>query len=286
MLWRFGGIREFFSWLGLIVGQQPRKTLLLGTVVTLACAVGWLQLFVEERPEQLYTPQASRAFDDKAFVESVFGHGFRRVDIFVTPRDKILTPLVSKSALRDTLQLYRRVLSASAAFNGTTLGLRDVCVLNRRGNCATESVLAFFNYSGAVLEAATNIPAAVSLTMAPDCCGLSPVITPSTVMGSVGRGIDGNITSVGAFRISFTFHNNLVSDTPGAEPKDPRAIAVENALTDIVDRFDRGSGGAQPVIALPLSLLPLSTLPWQAPSKATYSLYRSQLSFSFCTQLL
>ena len=126
MRWHAGGIRYFFSWLGLIVAQQPRKTLLLGAVVTLLCAVGWLELFVEERPEQLYTPQSSRAFDDKAFAESVFGHGFRRVDIFITPRDLILTPLASKAALSDTLQLYRRVLGVNAAFNGTTLGLRDV----------------------------------------------------------------------------------------------------------------------------------------------------------------
>ena len=101
-----GHIHNGFVWLGSSISRQPRKTALLVGFLSLLLAAGWSQIFIEDRPERLYTPQASRAFTDKQWVESNFGHGFRRLDVFVTAKDATATPLASKAALRDVFDLY------------------------------------------------------------------------------------------------------------------------------------------------------------------------------------
>ena len=63
-----GVIRNGFLRLGTAIAVQPRKTALIVISLSLIMAAGWSRIFVEDRPELLYTPQASRAFTDKQWV--------------------------------------------------------------------------------------------------------------------------------------------------------------------------------------------------------------------------
>ena len=142
-------------------------------------------------------------------------------------------------------------MNVSTTFSGKTIGLRDVCLVNVRGDCSTESVLAFFNYSETVLDSTADaaIPAAISAVGQVDCCGLSAVITPEVIMGSVTKDSSSRVVqSVGAYRISLAFHNNLITKTDGSEPEDPKANAIERAIEREVRAFDARSSPAPPTV--------------------------------------
>eukprot|EP00937_MAST-01D_sp_MAST-1D-sp2_P002566 g2566.t1 len=238
-------IHTFFGRLGGWVAVRPRATVGLFTLISLLFASGWSQFNLEERPEHLYTPQSSRAFTDKTFVDATFGHGHRRLDVFVTRKSADAAPaLTSPTALREVFRLTRALENLTTEYDGDAVGLRDVCLRNRVGSCVVESALAFFDYNETALDAASPSDALSVLNKA-DCCGVQPLVAPDSVMGSIARGGDGKITRVGAYRVSYVLHNDVSQKHAGAEAQAWRAMAVEEEAWRIVKRFNQQGADVQ-----------------------------------------
>ena len=121
------------------------------------CALGWLQLAVEQRPERLYTPQDSTAMRDKAFVDNFFGYGVRLVDLVVVPErhrgDRHGESRVATGGAAAPAQRDERAHGCAAMGERGGLRLQDVCLQStaERG-CIISSALAMWNNDASLLR--------------------------------------------------------------------------------------------------------------------------------------
>ena len=86
-----------FYRLGEQAAARPYTFIFVPLVVCLACTAGFATIDVQHQPERLYTPQSSKAFDDKDYVEEVFGYPNRQVQLYATATSA--TGVLTKTAL-------------------------------------------------------------------------------------------------------------------------------------------------------------------------------------------
>mmetsp|Transcript_1727 Transcript_1727/g.7525 ORF Transcript_1727/g.7525 Transcript_1727/m.7525 type:complete len:898 (-) Transcript_1727:418-3111(-) len=233
-----GNLESFYRNLGERVAEQPKLTIFLILLLTGLLGVGWLRLDVEEREDRLFTSQDSEAQDDRDFVDDNFGASVRFVTMFYTG-DSSVNFLDSRAAILDMFDFYEDVELNDVVDNGD---LRDLCIISESGECAKESVLAFWQYNRTTFLEDDDWVVTMSQVDQEDPFALSGQLEVDNVMGTFERDETGNLTSVRAFRFEWTIEENLVTD--GREESDPEAEDFEEDFHDYTKDFDESVDNA------------------------------------------
>lgn len=194
------------------VATRPLRSSAVCVFLSLALATGFVRIDNEDRPDKLYVPSTMRSQRDRTWIDDRFGDSPARSRALLDARGD--TNLLTKGALLEVFDLHDRVVAISAeggeyGYDGRfcaaayweTGGARaDDAVV-----CQKASILAFWNYSRAALEADGDIVATVNSKTAYDCC--SPTARTADVDRVAARLTrDGDGRVVGARSLALDFY--------------------------------------------------------------------------------
>ncbi|GJP66613.1 hypothetical protein CLOP_g23528 [Closterium sp. NIES-67] len=150
------GINYVFSGLARVVATHPIAVLalMIGLGVLMACGV--FKMTVETNIEELYTPQGNIAFQNRDYVDSLYGYEALDVKVFVVSKGNTNRTLLTKPALLALLDVYELITSVNATYNGSTFNYADPRICYRPGGqntpCQVVSVLDYWGYSRAAIQ--------------------------------------------------------------------------------------------------------------------------------------
>ncbi len=160
-----GAIGSFFSKLGLYVGKNPKKTIVLSFLLMAICGIGFLRWETENREAKLWVPQGTTAQAETEMYESYFSTSSRfNTAIVQTNQDggNVLT----KESLVEAMQLHKEIATSVATIDGAEYTLVDLCtkaggacVSSTEGvcQCLITSILKQWNYDLEILQVDENI---------------------------------------------------------------------------------------------------------------------------------
>ena len=155
----------FFSRVGYIVASYPLRTVCVCVLVTLLCCLGFLNFSTETSDNKLFTPQESRAYDDKKWVDSNFRSASISQDYYAIDSvdyaaanapeepEKKERNVLTRDALLALFEFGAEVLNVGKT-NASVPTYDEVCVvLPSTGSCYIESILELWSYEpSAVLQ--------------------------------------------------------------------------------------------------------------------------------------
>eukprot|EP00897_Mesotaenium_endlicherianum_P005896 jgi/Mesen1/5334/ME000266S04518 len=227
--WVDHGLMVLFGALANFVVRRPYKVILGCILFAIVCTAGLLRInYVVDR-EKLFTPQGNQAFQDRVFATGRGGPG--------------TTNLLTTDALLAFLDLYENLRTFNATRNGRQYSLEDPAVCYRPGGptapCDVVSVLDYWRYSRAAIEADTDILRTVNNASAVDLLGRS--ISQELVMGGVVRGGGGLIESAAAFQLRLSLQNN--KGATGSSKRDKITDRWQEDAQPVVEHY-HASGAA------------------------------------------
>jgi len=216
------GIARGCGWLAGFVSMRPGRTIGVSVFVCLVCAIGWINIDDEQQVEKLYTPQGTRAFNDREWVEDRFGDSAWPAQVYLN-REKKDTNLFDKEALLEAFDLYDFVLTIASdkgrrGFDERSCEAvywrREGVVLDApRTTCQKDSILAFWDYNRTKLEQDPDVIATINREDKVDCCSpSSEFVSLSSVAGKFRRDDPDDptlITGAGALRFVFWMETHL-----------------------------------------------------------------------------
>lgn len=155
------GIANYFERHGRFVARRPYTVIIATFVLSLLCLVAFIGLLEQELDgEDLYTPGNAQSFDDREFVEEVYGEPALETRVLVTKdvdltkegdcdaRNLFLDEAEAKKNLLDFMSLYEEIADQSAEYDGKQWQLKDVCNKpdDNRDDCAIQSILDAWSY--------------------------------------------------------------------------------------------------------------------------------------------
>jgi len=235
--------------LAVACAASPARTIWACVIIAIGCGMGWILLDDENQVEKLYTPQRTRAFADRDWVEDRFGDA-DAVSLVYLNRENGKTNLFDKDALLELFDLYDLALSIDSEKHTRGYDTRSCAqvfwasdVFTDRGTsadllCQKESILAFWAYNRTRLEADPDPLATINANVgvAEDCCSPSSrTIELASIAAKLEYAADGRtITGAGALRLAFYLEQSLNERSRS----DPHARRLEN-------KFDRRIRGAR-----------------------------------------
>jgi predicted RND superfamily exporter protein len=198
-------IRRVFYRLGYWVATHRWTTIVCCLLFTVVCSLGFLALETQNDPVKLYTRQDAESIEDRKYVESVWGSGYRFNDIFMTARGD--TNMVSKVALLSMMDAYDVLISHSTTLDGKVSTFDSLC---RRVNgfCWIESILDMVQYNRTLLESLSDADILTQLNSWDRIAVSGIPIDITAILGEIGFDNSGNITSAEALRMGMLFENN------------------------------------------------------------------------------
>ncbi|GAQ89032.1 putative Patched family protein [Klebsormidium nitens] len=229
------GLKATFGAVGLFTGKRPLLVIAGSILLTLLFALGLLRFKIQNNQEKLYTPQNSQAFTDRAFVNTIFRFPDRETVVFITDPKNSNSNILTKPALLAFLDVYNNLASFNATNAGITFNLESPRICDRPGGpgtpCDIKSVLAYWNYSAAAIEADPDIALTVSN---PGTDGLGRSINRGEVMGGVVTDPAGKVVSVAAFQLKINNQNN--KPKIDSSSKDDYVEAWEKGAIDVINK--------------------------------------------------
>ncbi|KAJ8598558.1 hypothetical protein CTAYLR_001393 [Chrysophaeum taylorii] len=218
------GIANGCKRLAVVVARRPYRTLSICVGLVMCCTIGWIELDNESDVEKLYTPQRTRAFRDRDWVEDRFGDEDAAVEVFLDGN----TNLLEKEALLEAMDLYDLVLGLES-FGGTEGFDERSCAKVYWGGppaCQKESVLALWDYNRTTLSADNDTVGTVNagIGTTPDCCSPTSRFFDLEAVASKLEYEDDRIVRAGALK--FVFY--LTQDLHRKSREDPKVIRLEN----------------------------------------------------------
>ncbi|GMH16328.1 hypothetical protein Nepgr_018169 [Nepenthes gracilis] len=227
-----GFITDVYRRYGTWVARNPIVVLCLSVAVVLILCLGLLCFKVETRPEKLWVGHGSKAAEEKQFFDSHLAP-FYRIEqvILATKADAENGPppsIVKEDNIQLLFEMQKKVDDLRGNYSGSMISLGDICLKPLGEDCATQSILQYFqmdpdNYDiyGGVQHAEycfqhyTSTEACMGAFKAP--------LDPSTVLG----GFSGNnFSQASAFVITYPV-NNMIDETSSGNRK---AVAWEQAF--------------------------------------------------------
>ncbi|KAJ8614618.1 hypothetical protein CTAYLR_008988, partial [Chrysophaeum taylorii] len=157
------------------------QDILYSSFVTV-CAIGWIELDEETRVERLYTPQHTKTFNDRDWVEERFGDDPDAALYYLNRRGSE-TSVLSKEALLEVFDLYDLVMTISAESQERGFDERscEKVYWRREGvelaspttTCQKESILAFWDYNRTKLVEDPDVLTTINREDKVDCCSRS-----------------------------------------------------------------------------------------------------------------
>uniref|UniRef100_A0A0D9W889 SSD domain-containing protein n=1 Tax=Leersia perrieri TaxID=77586 RepID=A0A0D9W889_9ORYZ len=224
----------FFRKHGIFVTKHPLLVLFASLLVPILLCIGLIRFKVEIRPEKLWVSSGSRAADEKKYFDSHLAP-FYRIEQLVLATSAFggseAPTIVNDNNMKLLFQIQKKIDDLRANYSGSTISLADICLKPLGTECATQSVLQYFQldpkkYDDAGIEHAkfcfqhyTSEERCLSTFQSP--------IDPSTILG----GFPGNnFTEASAFVITYPVNNKV--ETTGQE--NGKAVAWERAYINLV----------------------------------------------------
>jgi len=228
------GIARGCGSLARIVSRWPYRTIMISLLICICCSIGWISVQDEENVEKLYTPQDTRAFSDRSWVEDRFDNA-DAVSYVLLNRENSETNLLDKAALLEAMDMYELIIDIDAESGSRGYDLRDCAPIfwqetdpNPIARCQKKGILAFWDWNRTKLEADTNIIATVNSYIKTDCCDPDSRFVSLPSVAAKYEYTDDTITHVGALYFAFYLKSSLNQKSRD----DPHARRLES-------RFDK-----------------------------------------------
>ncbi|VAH50462.1 unnamed protein product [Triticum turgidum subsp. durum] len=209
----------FFRRHGVFVTRHPLLVLCASLLVPILLCIGLIRFKVETRPEKLWVSPGSQTAYEKQYFDSHLAPFYR------------IEQLVLATSASDQLEAPTIIDDLRANYSGSTVSLADICLKPLSTDCATQSVLQYFqldpkkhddlgiDHAKFCFEHYSSEETCLSTFQSP--------IDPSTILG----GFPGsNFTEASAFVITYPVNNKV--ETTGQE--NGKAMAWERAYINLV----------------------------------------------------
>lgn len=147
-------IERRFTLLGGCIVRNPRKFLFIPVLIALACGSGMINLEIESNNENLYTPQDSESFDDRAKIKATFGEQPVQGFIYAVAEEGGAQDLINQQALLDWYDTWHNVTTYKVVFRGVQ-DYSTICT-KKNGQCSQASVLALWDYNRSLIASKTD----------------------------------------------------------------------------------------------------------------------------------
>ncbi|KAL6652221.1 hypothetical protein ACP70R_011146 [Stipagrostis hirtigluma subsp. patula] len=225
---------SFFRKHGIFVASHPLLVLCVSLLVPILLCIGLIRFKVETRPEKLWVSSGSRAADEKNYFDNHLAPFYRIEQLVLATSasgESEAPTIVNDNNIKLLFDIQKKIDDLRANYSGSTVSLADICLKPLGTDCATQSVLQYFQldpkkYDDSGIEHAkfcfqhyTSEETCLSTFQSP--------IDPSTILG----GFPGNdFTAASAFVITYPVNNKV--ETTGQE--NGKAVAWERAFINLV----------------------------------------------------
>ncbi|XP_050204981.1 uncharacterized protein LOC126655019 [Mercurialis annua] len=231
-----GYMSKFYRRYGTWVARHPILVLSVSVSLILLLCLGLIRFKVETRPEKLWVGPGSRAAEEKRFFDSHLAPFYRieQLIISTTPKaeDEKSPSILTENNIKLLFDLQKKVDGIRANYSGSMISLSDICLKPLDQDCATQSVLQYFqmdpqNYedSGGVehvnycLQHYTSAESCMSAFKAP--------LDPSTALGGFSGS---NYSEASAFIVTYPVNNAIDKEGNITD----KAVAWEKAFIQLV----------------------------------------------------
>ncbi|KAI5590215.1 hypothetical protein BDE02_05G214700 [Populus trichocarpa] len=231
-----GYMSKFYRRYGTWVARNPILVLSLSLAVILLLCVGLIRFKVETRPEKLWVGPGSKVAEEKRFFDTHLAP-FYRIEqlILATVPDagaQKLPSIVTEDNIKLLFEIQKKVDGIRANYSGSMVSLTDICMKPLDKDCATQSVLQYFQMDPQNLEnygGVEHVNYCLQHYTSADTCrsAFKAPLDPSTSLG----GFSGNnYSEASAFIVTYPVNN--VIDKEGNETD--KAVAWEKAFIQLV----------------------------------------------------
>ncbi|KAL9358253.1 hypothetical protein Peur_051506 [Populus x canadensis] len=231
-----GYMSKFYRKYGTWVARNPVLVLILSLAVILLLCVGLIRFKVETRPEKLWVGPGSKVAEEKRFFDTHLAP-FYRIEqlILATVPDagaQKLPSIVTEDNIKLVFEIQKKVDGIRANYSGSMVSLTDICMKPLDKDCATQSVLQYFQMDPQNLEnygGVEHVNYCLQHYTSADTCrsAFKAPLDPSTSLG----GFSGNnYSEASAFIVTYPVNN--VIDKEGNETD--KAVAWEKAFIQLV----------------------------------------------------
>ncbi|KAK7371782.1 hypothetical protein VNO80_05147 [Phaseolus coccineus] len=230
-----GWLSSFYRTYGRWAARKPTIVLCSSLAIVVLLCLGLLRFEVETRPEKLWVGPGSKAAEEKDFFDNQLAPFYRIEQLIIAtiPESKYGKPpsIITEENIELLFEIQEKVDGIRANYSGLLVSLSDICLKPLGEDCATQSILQYFqmdpdnydNYGGVehaeyCFEHYTSTETCFSAFKAP--------LEPTTALG----GFSGNnYSEASAFVITYPVNNAImkVGDENG------KAIAWEKAFIQL-----------------------------------------------------
>ncbi|KAI4297881.1 hypothetical protein L6164_037740 [Bauhinia variegata] len=230
-----GYMSRFYRDYGRWVARHPAIVLCSSMAIILLLCLGLLRFKVETQPEKLWVGPGSKAAEEKQFFDSHLAPFYRIQQLIIAtiPEFESQKPpsIITEGNIQLLFKIQEKVDGIHANYSGSLVSLSDICLKPLDQDCATQSILQYFqmdpenydNYGGVehaeyCFQHYTSAETCLSAFKAP--------LDPTTALG----GFSGNnFSDASAFIITYPV-NNAITEVGDENEK---AIAWEKAFIQL-----------------------------------------------------
>ncbi|OAY77489.1 Niemann-Pick C1 protein [Ananas comosus] len=226
---------SFFRKYGTFVARNPILVLCLSLAVPLLICIGLIRFKVETRAEKLWVGPGSKAAEEKQYFDSHLAPFYRIEQLIVATipasRTSSSPTIVTGNNIQLLFEVQKKVDGLRANYSGNMVSLSDICFKPLGADCATQSVLQYFqmdpqkyndlgiDHAKYCFQHSSSDESCLSAFQAP--------LDPSTALG----GFSGNnYSEASAFVITYPVNNKV--DKTGEE--NGKAVAWEEAFIHLM----------------------------------------------------
>ncbi|KAL9273785.1 NPC intracellular cholesterol transporter 1-like protein [Drosera capensis] len=214
---------------GMWIAKNPVLALCSSLAVVLILSLGLICFEVETRPEKLWVGHGSKAAEEKIFFDSHLAPFYRIEQVILsTSPGTAESSIVTEDNILLLFEMQRKIDDLSGSYSGSLVSLADICLKPLGKECATQSILQYFQMDPENYDAYGGVQHAEYCFQhyaSADACmsAFKAPLDPSTVLG----GFSGNnFSQATAFVITYPV-NNMV-DVASTEIL--KAVAWEKAF--------------------------------------------------------
>ncbi|XP_022132021.1 Niemann-Pick C1 protein [Momordica charantia] len=226
---------NFYRKYGTWVARNPTLVLVSSLAVVLLLCFGLIRFKVETRPEKLWVGRGSKASQEKEFFDTHLAPFYRIEQIILaTIPDTVHgkpPSILNDNNIKLLFDIQKKIDGIRANYSGSSISLSDICLKPLDQDCATQSVLQYFqmnpenfdNYGGV-----QHLEYCFEHYSSADSCrsAFKAPLDPSTALGGYAGN---NYSEASAFIITYPVNNAVNKE--GNESG--RAVAWEKAFIQL-----------------------------------------------------
>ncbi|CAN0927419.1 NPC intracellular cholesterol transporter 1 [Linum grandiflorum] len=230
-----GYLSKFYRVYGTWVARNPILVLIVSLAAILLLCLGLVRFKVETRPEKLWVGPGSKAAEEKRFFDTHLQPFYRIEQLIIAtvpdPTGGKSPSILTGNNIKLLFDMQKKVDDIRANYSGSMISLTDICMKPLGEDCATQSVLQYFQMDPAKYDSSSTVDhiqyCLQHYTSADDCrSAFKAPLDPNTALG----GFSGNnYSEASAFLITYPV-NNFIEEKGN---KTERAIAWEKSFIEL-----------------------------------------------------